>query len=151
MGAGVPEESYFTYNCIYNSKEFNRDMHVKVQIIRHSGVGGNYHNRVAYSGIKNVVRISRTMIIHASLRWSDASGKSLWTMDMSHAVNLHNHTPHISRCMSPEEVWKGSKYPHSDLHNTNPWGCPAYVLEQILQDGNKLPKCMPRSRKGQYL
>ena len=72
-------------------------------------------------------------------------------MDMYHDVHLHNHNPHISSVMSPEEVWKRSKYSHSDLQNSHPWGCTEYVLEPILQDGNKSPKWMQRSRRAQYL
>ena len=53
--------------------------------------------------------------------------------------------------MSPEEVWKRSKSYYIALQNSHPWGCPEYVLEPILQDGNKLSKWMPRSRKYKYL
>ena len=51
MGAGVPVESYSTNNDIYNSKYFNRDLHGKVQIIRHILVGCHHHNGVAENAI----------------------------------------------------------------------------------------------------
>jgi len=31
------------------------------------------------------------------------------------------------------------------------WGCPVYVLEPSLQDGKKIPKWLPQSRRGQFL
>ena len=76
-------------------------MNGRGQIIRNSGVGGSHYNGLADNSINNVVRISRTTMIHATLRWNYASEEILWTMDMDHAVNLHNHTPHISIGMSP--------------------------------------------------
>ena len=103
MGAVMPVESYSTYNVIYTSKEFNRELHVKGQEIRHSGVGGHHYNMVTDNKINNVVRISITMMIHAALRWPDASEKSLWPMAMAHDVHLHNHTTHIYSCMYSEE------------------------------------------------
>ena len=73
MSAGVPVESYSTDNGIYTSKAFTRELHSKGQEIRHSVVGGHRQNRVADNAIKNLVRISRTVMIHAALRWPDTS------------------------------------------------------------------------------
>ena len=151
MGAGVPVDRYFMDNGIYTSKQFTRDLHGNGQVIRHSGVGGRHHNGVSDNAIKNVVRISRTMIIHAALRWPDFSEEILWPMDIDHAVHLHNYTHHISSGMSPEEIWTRYKSSHGELKNVHPWGCPAYVLETRLQDGKKFPKWMIRSRRAQYL
>ena len=35
--------------------------------------------------------------------------------------------------------------------NAHTWGCPVYVLEPRLQDGQKLPKWEPRSRQAIYV
>ena len=98
-----------------------------------------------------MVRIARTMVIHAALRWPDTSEKILWSMDMAHDVNLNNYTSHISSVMYPEGFWKTPKYSHRELQNDHPWGLPAYVTEPRLQDSKKLPTWMPRSRRDQYL
>ena len=151
MGAWVPVERYYTDSYIYTSKDFTRDLHVKVQVISNSGVVGHHYNGVTYNAIKNVVRISITIIIRASMRWHDASEKNLWPMAMAHDVHLHNHTPKMSSCVSPEEVLTSSKSSHSALHNAHPWVFPAYVLEPRFQYGNKFLKCIIRSRRYQYL
>ena len=91
------------------------------------------------------------MMIHAELRWSDDSNNILWTISMAHAVHLYSNTHYISSGMSTEEFWTSYKSSHSSLHNTHQWGCPAYDLEPILQDGNTLPKWMKRYRRVQYL
>ena len=31
------------------------------------------------------------------------------------------------------------------------WGCPVYVLDPTVQDGKKLPRWKPKSRRGQFL
>ena len=61
-------------------------------------------------------------MIHDALRWTDASEKSIWTMDMDRAFQLHNHTNFISGGMSPEESWTGSKSSNISLQNAHPWG-----------------------------
>ena len=151
MGAGLPVDIYSTDKFTYTFKKFNIELYNKGQLISHIGVVGHYQNGVVENAINNAVRISITMMTDAKLRCPDDIYKSLYTMDMSHSVHLHNHTTHISSGMSPDKVWERSKSSHSVLHNARPWGYPSYVLELILKDGNKLPKWTPRSRRSQYL
>ena len=40
---------------------------------------------------------------------------------------------------------------YSHLTSLHVFGCPCYVLDPTLQDGKKLPKWVPRARRGQYL
>ena len=73
MGTGVPVERYSTDNGKYTSKEFTRELHVKGQGTIHIGVGVRHHNGVEENTINNLVIITRTMMIHAALRWHDTS------------------------------------------------------------------------------
>ena len=113
---------------MHTTKEFTRELHVKVQVIRHSVVGGHHHNGVADNAINDLVIIARTMMIHSELSWPDSSEIILCPMDMAHSVHLHNHTPNIYSGMSPEEDWTISKSSNSALQNYHPWGCSEYVL-----------------------
>ena len=119
MGAVVPVESYSTDNVIYTYKDFTRYLHGKVQGISRSGVGGNHHNGISENAINNVVIIAINMMINSALMWSDDSEKSLWNMAITHDVHLQNHTTHISRGMSPEEVCTRYKSSNSDLQNAH--------------------------------
>ena len=65
--SGVTVKAYCTDNGVYTSKEFMKELDASGQGIKHSGVGGHHHNGVAENGIKNVVRIARTLMIHAAL------------------------------------------------------------------------------------
>lgn len=142
---------YRTDNGVYTAREFLKEIWSSNQVIRHSGVGGHHHNGVAENAIKNTVCIARTMMIHASLRWPQHTNKELWSMEMSHAVHLHNHIPRQDTKLSPSEIWGKTKSSHSALKNAHPWGCPVYVLDPKMQDGQKIPKWKPRSRVAQYM
>ena len=37
------------------------------------------------------------------------------------------------------------------LRNAHVWGCPVHVLDPKIQDGKKLPRWQPKSRRGQFL
>jgi hypothetical protein len=148
---GVSVLDYCTDNGIYTSKEFSSELLVKGQGIKHSGVGGHHQNGVAENCIKTTVRTARTMMIHSALRWPEHNERDLWPLAFSHAAHLHNETPHMLTRLSPNEIWSRSKSTHSALINAHPWGCPVYVLQPRLQDGGKLPKWEPRSRRGQYM
>jgi hypothetical protein len=106
---------------------------------------------VAENAIKNVQRKARTMMIHAALRWPDQNEKDLWPLALEHAVYMHNHTPREATGLSPVEIWTQSKSTHSALTHARVWGCPVYVLDPRLQDGKKIPKWEPRSRRGQFV
>ena len=93
-------------------------------------------------------------MVHTSLHWvSDgADDIRLWAFAVSHAAWLYNRLPnkHLG-WKSPLEVSTKTKSDHRNLLRTHIWGCPAFVLEAKLQDGQKIPKFNRRARMGQYL
>jgi hypothetical protein len=138
LQVGVSIKNYQTDNGVYTAKEFLRELHENGQGIKHSGVGGHHHNGAAENSIKKTTRRARYMMIHAALSWTDQAQKELCHLELDHAVYLHNHTPQVDLGhRSPEEVWTQSKSSHSALTNARVWGCPAYILEQLIQDGKK--------------
>jgi hypothetical protein len=151
LAAGVIVKGYNTDNGIYTAAEFQAELSRLEQSIWYSGVGGHHHNGVAENAIKNTVRSACTLMIHAALRWPEQSAKELWPLALNHAVWLHNHTPRQDTGYSPEELWCRSKSQHSDLQRMHVWGCPVYVLDPRSQDGHKIPKWDPRSRRGQFV
>ena len=90
-------------------------------------------------------------MVHAALRWPDQNERNLWPLALDHAVYLHNHTPQQESGRCPEELWTKSQSSYSALNHARVWGCPAYILDPRLQDGRKIPKWVPRSRRGQYV
>ena len=53
--------------------------------------------------------------------------------------------------LTPSDIFTGTKMDNKNLRTEKTWGYPAYVLNPKLQDGKRLPKWSPRTRKGQYL
>jgi hypothetical protein len=84
------------------------------------------------------------MLIHAMINWPDVVHENLWP-----SVAIHNVTPGPST-MSPDEIFSGAKHP-SRLSDFPTFGCPIFVLDSHLQQGNKIPKWKLRSRQGTYL
>ena len=144
-------QSHNTDNGICTAKEFNLELEKNAQALRCSGVGAHHQNGPAENAIKNSSRRARIVMIHAAIRWPDQSDNTLWPLAMSCAVHLHNHTPRRIDGLCPVEIWTRSKSNHSQSVNAHPWGCPTCVLDATLQDGKKIPRWEPRSRRGVFV
>ncbi len=68
-----------------------------------------------------------------------------------HTVWLYNCLPNGVPGWSPMEIVTGTHSDHRDLLCTHVWGCPVYVLDPKLQDGQKNPKWNCWARQGQFL
>ena len=64
---------------------------------------------------------------------------------------LLNIIANVNESLSPEERFARAFRSTNRLENAPVWGCPIYVLQPTLQDGKKLPKWQPRSRRGQFV
>jgi hypothetical protein len=118
---------------------------------RQSGVSAQFQNGAAENIIKIVVHTAHTLMRHASIRWPYVASKELWPMVVSHAGYMYNHTPKQESGLSPIEILTKTKSEHNALLTAHPWGCPVYVLNPKLREGQKIPKWDPRSKRGQYM
>ena len=148
---GVTIQNYRGDNGVFKSEEFLKELEVRAQSIKFSGVGAHHQNGVAERAIRTVVESARTMMLHVAIHWPEQSDLCLWPFALSYAVFLYNHMPARDSGWAPIEIFCGAKLDPRILRNARVWGCPAYVLDPTLQDGLKLPKWQPRSRRGQFL
>lgn len=148
---GVAAKAYHSDNGIYTSRDFVNELKEKGQGQRLSGVSAQFQNGQAENAIKIVVGMARTMLLHARLRWPKCTDKELWPLAMTHAAYLYNRIPHQETGLSPLEILSKTKSDHGELVHQHVWGCPAYVLEPRLREGQKVPKWEPRSKRGQFL
>ena len=97
--------------------------------MRFSGVGTGHQNGVAERGIKTVVNMARTMLLHAAIHGpDDFVSTQLWPMAMDYAAWLYNHIPKMDSGVAPVELW--SRMAQSTvmlLDDCHVWGCPASV------------------------
>ena len=114
-------------------------MYKEGQSISHSRIGGHYGNGLEENSIK-MVNMSRVMMIYRSIRWPNCVEKYLCPMAIQNDKILYNNTLKMSTKMTPLEMWTRVKSRYSILINSHPWGCPVYVLDTKLQDGQKIPK-----------
>ena len=122
----------------------------KKQSISFCGVGAHHQNGLAERAIGIIVRMARTMMLHAAIHSpEDVDVSDLWPMAMDYAVWLYNRIPQQDTGYAPIELWTRSTFvPIADvLSNCKVWGCPGYVLEPKLRSGGiKIPKWAARSR-----
>ena len=147
LSHGVPVEKYHADNGIFSAKAFKQILSDMDQHVRFSGVGAHHQNGVAKQAICTVMYRAHIMLLHAALRWPEMADVSLWPMALSHAVFLWNNTTNPETGLSPLEVFSCSKADIPIIQQQHVWGCPVYVLHPTLQDGKKLPKWEPRSRR----
>jgi hypothetical protein len=86
------------------------------------------------------------MILHASMHWKDGIDASIWHMAVDHEIHIYNNTP--NKGLAPSEIFTGSTVPRNRLLDLHVWGCPVYVLDPQMQQGRKLPRWQPISRRG---
>jgi hypothetical protein len=149
---GVSLQRFHADNVPFNSKEFRRNLETNGQPIVFSGTGAHHQNGVAERAIQTVTKWARAMLLHSILMWPDQADLSLWPFALDHAVYLWNNLPTQVSRLAPIEIFTSTRFPnYSHLRRLHVWGCPVYVLDPKLQDGHKIPKWSPRSRRGKFL
>jgi hypothetical protein len=76
--------------------------------------------------------------IHASLRWPAASEPSMWPMAVDYATHVYNHTPNLKSRQLQMHMFTGTVCPCHSIKDLHERGCPCYVLDPKLQNGQKL-------------
>lgn len=126
------------------------DLRHTKSVITFSGVGAHHQNGIAERGIKTISQWARSNLLHATSHWSTATIK-LWPQALDYAVWVYNRMPAINTGISPLELWTQTRNTSNELRRAHVFGCPIYVLDPALQDGNKIPKWTPRSRLGLFV
>ena len=148
---GVDIVSYRGDNGVFKSKMYQDDLQRKKQSIRFSGVGAHHQNGVAERSIRTVSESARSMLIHAAIHWPEETSIHLWPFAMDYAIYVYNRLPKAPQGQSPLEIFTGAKQDNTWVNRSRVFGCPAYVLDPTIQDGQKLPRWKPKSRRGQFL
>ena len=107
---------------------------------------------MADCAIRNIVELACTLLIHCAMHRLEEVQLDLWTFAMNYSVWLWNHLPNHDTGLSPNEVFNQTLRPNfKHLEQTHVWRCPTYFLKSVIQDGCKLPKWQPKSRRGIFL
>ncbi|GAX10397.1 hypothetical protein FisN_3Lu622 [Fistulifera solaris] len=148
---GVEIQGYRTDQGVYKSREFMKDLELKGQSVEFSGVGAHHQNGIAENAIRTITESARTMLLHAMIHWPAETSIDLWPFAVDYAVYLWNRLPKKDTGLAPIELFSGVTMNMDVLQKMRVFGCPCYVLDAKVQDGKKLPRWQPKSRRGQFL
>ena len=86
------------------------------------------------------------------LCWPERATINLWAFAMNYAIWVYNRLPSsMLGGLSPDELWSGNRSSHDELQRAHVFGCPVYMLDPRLVDGDKIPKWNHRARMGMFL
>jgi hypothetical protein len=71
-------------------------------------------------------------------------------MEIEYAVWMYNRVPK-SNGIAPMDLLTKTTAQRHVLQNAHLFGCPVYVLDPNLQNGSKIPKFQPSSRRGMFM
>jgi Integrase core domain. len=151
LGHGVLVEDYLTDNGIFSKTKFVDHIRQHNQQIHYCGVNAHHKNAIAERAIRTVSELTRALLLHASTHWPEGINGALWPMAVDHAVHLYNTLPN-RHGVCPLDLFSGTTIPrHKLVRELHVWGCPVYLFDPTLQQGKKLPRWQPRSRRGVFL
>jgi Integrase core domain. len=150
LGHGVLIEEYLADNGVFSKTKFVDHIRQHNQQLRFCGVNAHHKNAVAERAIRTVSELSRALLLHASTHWPNGIDASLWPMAVDYATHLYNTLPNLNG-ICPADLFTGTTVPRHKLRDLHVWGCPVYVLDPTLQQGKKLPRWQPRSRRGVFV
>ena len=149
---GIMVQAYQADNSIFATCTFINNIESSLQNIKFSGVRGHHQNGIAEHAIQSILSKARTILMHAAIRRPSMVETNVWPMAVDYAVYHHNHMPRPSVGMlAPIDLLLKIQSAQTHFHDMHVWGCPCYVLDPKLQDGHKLPKWKPRSRRGMFV
>jgi hypothetical protein len=90
---GVVVRHYHSDNGIFETREFQDEVAACQQTISFCGVNAHHQNGKAEKKIRDLQELTRTMILHAQQRWSDAINAYMWPFAMKMANDISNRAP----------------------------------------------------------
>ena len=92
-------------------------------------------------------------MLHVSLHWSEycVNDLALWLFAVKHATWLYNQIPSRTTGFTPFELLTKTHVDHHNLLQTGVWGCPTFVLDPKLQNGQKILKWNQHAYMGQMI
>jgi hypothetical protein len=137
-------------NGVYSSGPFQVSCAEHQQNLSFCAVGGHWQNGVAKCFIGVITQMARTIPLHAVTQWPSVLSEEFWPYAIRHACTFHNSSINPDTNKSPHQMFTGSPAPWR-MKDFCVFGCPVFVLDKRLQDGDSLPKWKSRCWTGVYV
>ena len=151
-GMGISIQGYHADNGTFRANAWVNACNRLNQRMTFAGVNAHHQNGVAERRIRELQDLARSMLMHANRRWPCCITANLWPYAVRMANESFNNVPNMidPARRSPLQIFSGSKV-HANPKHFQPFGCPAYVLDNDLQSKKQFHKWKERSRVGIYL
>jgi hypothetical protein len=120
------------------------------QLVLVCGVNSHHQNGKVERRIRQLQDLAITSLLAAPTKWPDAVNAYLWPYAIRKSAEDLNRIMHESKSESPYEAFTQAPI-LPDIQNAHPFGCPVYVLNSKLQQGQKISKWDARANLGVYL
>eukprot|EP00957_Ditylum_brightwellii_P167487 12749611-Ditylum_brightwellii.AAC.1 len=84
-----------------------------------SGVGVHHQNTVAEQAIRTVTHAACTMLLHATIYWSEVSDLMLRPFELQYAVDIWNNMLEQQTELSPFDKFSQTMTDHTNLSNSH--------------------------------
>jgi hypothetical protein len=88
----VTSKAYRADSGILAKTEIQNSAKNQGQVLTSSGVGAHHQNGIAERYIRTLTARSRTMLMHAMVRWPEQITTRFWRFAITYAVQIHNTT-----------------------------------------------------------
>jgi hypothetical protein len=136
---GVKIKAIWADNGVYASQLFKASCEAEQQDLTFCAVGGHWQNGVAKRYIGVLTQTACTLLLHAMANWPGVVTKEFWPFALWHACTFHNASICPDVQLSRHTLFTGTVTPWN-LKDFRVFGCPVFVLDKQLQDGDSLGK-----------
>jgi hypothetical protein len=149
---GVVVCGYHADNGIFKAHDWVQACYQHDQSLTFAAFGAHHTNGKAERHIHELQEMACTMLVHANRHWPTAIDAYLWPYAVHYANKCINNMPNMQdpRRHSPLQIFAGSLVNINPKH-WKPFGCPVYVLDELLQAGKKINKWKTCTDVGIYL
>ena len=138
---GIKVKGYHANNGIFHANAWVNHCKKSKQALTYAAVNAHHQNGITEREIRELQSMARTMLIHASKQWHNCITANLWPYALRHASNMINDAPLLQdkQGRTSIEIFLNTKVSSNPKHH-HTFGCPAYVLENELQQSKPFHK-----------
>ena len=141
LDKGVIIRAYHADNGIFKANDWQNACMKEGQKLIFAGVNAHFTNGLAEKRIRDLQDLTRTLLIHASIKWKHCITANIWPYAMRMANDAMNNSPSLQDInrRTPEQIFSKTNANMNAKH-FKPCGCPVYVLDSALQQNSPYQK-----------